>query len=87
MSKPSKEEIFNKIKQILLEQFEIESNLITPEAHLYQDLDIDSIDAVNLIIELKTITQRKMALDEFNEVKTIADAVDAVERVLQEQVN
>lgn len=85
MSKLSREEIFNKIKQILLEQFEIEADLITPEANLYQDLDIDSIDAVNLIIELKSITQRKMALDEFNQVKTVADAVNVVEQVLLEQ--
>jgi acyl carrier protein len=84
MSTLTREEIFYKIKQILLEQFEIDTDLITPEANLYQDLDIDSIDAVNLIIELKSITQRKMALEEFNEVKTIADVVSAVERALQE---
>jgi len=81
----SKDEIFTKIKQILLEQFEIESDLIVADARLYEDLDIDSIDAVNLMIELKSITQRKIALEEFNQVKTIADVVDAVDKVLAEQ--
>ena len=81
----SREEILNTIKQILLEQFEIEADLIKPEARLYEDLDIDSIDAVNLMIELKTLTQRKIALEEFNKVKTVADTVDAVETILKEQ--
>ena len=81
----SRSEIFEKIKQILQEQFEIDEALIQPEARLYDDLDIDSIDAVNLIIELKGITQRKMSLEEFKQVVTVNDAVSAVETVLREQ--
>ena len=81
----SKDEIFTKLKHILLEQFEIDPGQIQLESNLYEDLDIDSIDAVNLMIEIKSITQRKMALEEFNAVKTVGDVVDTVEKVLREQ--
>lgn len=85
MSQLSKDDIFNKIKHILGEQFEIDSDLIHSNANLYEDLDIDSIDAVNLMIELKSITQRKIALEEFNGVKTINDVVNTVDKILSER--
>ncbi len=80
----TKEDIFNKIRTILEEQFEIEADKITPDALLQDDLDIDSIDAVDLMIELKSITGKKMALEDFEEVKTVEDVVDAIYRVVEE---
>ncbi len=85
MSTLSRDEIFSRIQALLEEQFEVGAAQITPDAKLYDDLDIDSIDAVNLIIELKTITIKKLSLEDFKEVRTVSDVVDAVERVLQEQ--
>lgn len=80
----SSESIFNKIKEVLVEQFEIESDSIVSNAKLYDDLDIDSIDAVNLIIELKSLTGRKIQLEELQEVKTVGDVVQVVERIQNE---
>lgn len=80
----TKEAIFTHIRDVLIDQFEIEADKITPEARLHDDLDIDSIDAVDLMIELKSLTGKKMALEDFQEVKTIADVVDAVDRVVRE---
>ncbi|MFL0798865.1 MAG: acyl carrier protein [Agarilytica sp.] len=81
----TKEEIFGHISEVLSTQFEIDSETITLEAQLKDDLDIDSIDAVDLMIELKQITGKKMALESFQEVRTIGDVVNAVHRLIQEQ--
>lgn len=80
----SKEDIFNRISSILEENFEIEADKITLDAQLQGDLDIDSIDAVDLMIELKSITGKKMALEDFEEVKTVEDVVIAIHRVVEE---
>ncbi|MGZ8903749.1 MAG: acyl carrier protein, partial [Methylobacter sp.] len=52
----NREEILTAIKEIMVEMFEIDEDDITPEARLYQDLDFDSIDAVDMIVRLKEIT-------------------------------
>jgi acyl carrier protein len=81
----TKDDIYKKVSEILAEQFEVDPEAITPEARLREDLDIDSIDAVNLIIELKSFTVKKLAVDSFRHVKTLGDVVDAVYLVVVEQ--
>jgi acyl carrier protein len=81
----TKEEIFQRVSDLLVEQFEVEASSITPTARLREDLDIDSIDAVNLIIELKPYTGKKLAIESFHNVKTLADVVDAVYAVVVKQ--
>ena len=78
----TQEDIYNRICDVLVEQFEIDRELITMDATLREDLDIDSIDAVDLMIELKSFTVKKMALEDFQEVKTIGDVVEAVHKVV-----
>lgn len=80
----TKEEIFNYISKVLQDQFEIAAENIALDAQLHDDLDIDSIDAVDLMIELKSLTGKKMALEDFQEVKTISDVVNAIHRVIEE---
>lgn len=74
----NQEEIYEKIASVLEELFEVDPAHITPEANLYQDLDIDSIDAVDLVVELKKITGKKIQPDDFKAVRTVQDVVDAV---------
>ncbi len=78
----SKEEIFNYLKNTLEELFETEAELITPEARLYEDLDIDSIDAVDLVVKLKEFTGKKIQPDDFKDVRTVSDVIDAVHKLL-----
>ena len=78
----SSEEIYQRILQVMEELFEIEPQQVSRESRLYEDLDIDSIDAVDLVIELKTITGKKMQADDFKSVRTVQDVVDAVSRLL-----
>lgn len=81
----TKEEIFQRVSDLLVKQFEVEANAITPSARLREDLDIDSIDAVNLIIELKPYTGQKLAIESFQNVRTLSDVVDAVYEVVAKQ--
>lgn len=78
----SKEEIHLHTKALLVKMFEIEEDKITPEAHLYDDLDIDSIDAVDLMVELKNYTGAKIEQDDFREVRTMQDVVDTVHGIV-----
>lgn len=81
----NQEEIYEKIASVLEELFEVDPAQITPDANLYQDLDIDSIDAVDLVVELKKITGKKIQPDDFKAVRTVQDVVDAVHALFNDQ--
>lgn len=70
------------LSRILVDDFEIDETLITPEAHLYQDLDLDSIDAVDLVIKLQQLTGNKLKPEEFKAVRTVDDVVTALQRLI-----
>jgi acyl carrier protein len=73
---------FSFLVSVLVEMFEIDPALITPAAHLFDDLDIDSIDAVDLVVKIRELTGRKVKPEEFKQVRTVNDVVDAVEKML-----
>ena len=74
--------ILNELKTILEEQFEIDPAQVEPQARLYEDLDLDSIDAVDLVIRLQEMTGKKIKPEEFKEVRTVGDIEAAVQRLL-----
>ena len=80
----NKQEIFEHIVRILDENFSIEASRITPEARLYDDLDIDSIDAVDLIVQLKPLVGKRLNAEAFKSVRTVQDVVDALYRLVNE---
>lgn len=80
----NKETIYERIVEILTENFDIEAERITPEARLHDDLDIDSIDAVDLIVQLKPLVGRRLNAEAFKSVRTIQDVVDALHQLMQE---
>ncbi len=73
-----KETIFQKLKDSLIELFEVSEKDITPAAKLGEDLDLDSIDAIDLIVKLQELTGRKIKPEEFRTVRTVQDVVDRV---------
>ena len=79
----TKEEIFEKLKSILVEDFELDSDLIKPEANLFEDLELDSIDAVDLAVKLQFFTNKKISPDNFKEIRTVEDVVNAIEELLK----
>ena len=84
MNKFSKEEIFSKICKILEEEFEIDKSLLKYEANLFEDLDLDSIDAVDLAVRLQQYTNKRISPEEFKEIRTINDVVEALYKLLSE---
>ena len=72
------QEILERIKQVLMEEFEIEADAVSLETSLYEDLDIDSIDAVDLIVRLKELSGERIPPDQFKNVRTIGDIVEVV---------
>ena len=74
----TKEEIFNKLKGILSTEFEVEESKITSEAKLADDLDLDSIDSIDLIVKMKDFIPGKVDPAIFKTVKTMQDVVDAL---------
>jgi acyl carrier protein len=77
--------IFQEVSTILSKLFEIAPEDIKPEARLYEDLELDSIDAVDVIVHLQKKTGKKIKPETFKSVRTVQDVVDAVENLLREE--
>jgi acyl carrier protein len=77
-----KQEIYSWLVNILNEMFELNTARITLEANLYSDLDIDSIDAVDLAVKLKQLTGKRLEPEVFKSVRTVQDIVDALSGLL-----
>ena len=74
----NREKIFEILKENLIELFEIDEKNITLEARIYEDLDIDSIDAIDLIDSIKKKTGYRLEPNDFRAVRTLGDIVEAV---------
>lgn len=81
---PDRDEIYTRLVDVLEELFEIDRSEITPEKNLYEDLDIDSIDAVDMMIKLKDLTGQRLEPDDFKSVRTVQDVVESLEILLKE---
>ena len=73
-------QIYDILKTTLTELFEIESARIHKDANLYEDLEIDSIDAIDLIDHVKRKTGYRLVAEDFRHVRTIGDVIAAVLR-------
>ncbi|VXB07287.1 acyl carrier protein [Pseudomonas sp. 8O] len=80
----NREEIFVTLRSALVELFELDAERVTLDASLYEDLEIDSIDAVDLIDHIKRQTGRKLAAEEFKSVRSVGDVVEAVYRLIND---
>lgn len=80
----SREELLERLTNLMVEHFEIDRDRIRPEARLYQDLDIDSIDAVDMIVQLKPLLGKRLQPEIFKSVRTIGDVVDALSSLLHD---
>lgn len=78
----NREDIFNTLRDALVELFELEPERISLQSHLYQDLEIDSIDAIDLLDHIKRKTGKKISAEDFKSVRTVNDVVEAVYRLV-----
>jgi acyl carrier protein len=80
----TKEELFDKIKEILVAEFALEADAVTPDSRLMEDLDLDSIDAVDLIVKMKPYIPGKIGPELFKQVRTIQDVVEVIFPLLRQ---
>lgn len=81
----NKDEIFQEVASLLTSLFEIEADDIRPDARLYEDLELDSIDAVDMVVHLQKRTGRKIKPEAFRAVRTVQDVVDAVDQLMRDE--
>lgn len=79
----TKDEILEQIKASLAALFELDPAQITLAARLNEDLEIDSIDAVDLLDGLRRQTGKKISADDFRSVRTVGDLVEAIYRLVE----
>ena len=65
----------NRLTEVLEQDFEIETSAIVESARLYEDLGLDSIDAVDLVVRLREITGKKVPPEQFKTVATVGDVL------------
>lgn len=75
-------EIYTRVVGILVKSFELDPADIKPESKLFEELDLDSIDAVDMFVELHEVTNRRIDPAVARNIRTVEDIVDLVDREL-----
>jgi acyl carrier protein len=78
----SDEDILSRLRKVLHDTFEIEPTRVTPAAHLFTDLELDSIDAVDLAIQVQDMTGMRIKPEDFKNVRTVGDVIATVHSLL-----
>jgi len=77
-------EIEKTVRDILVEEFEVDPGKLTPDTNLFTELDLDSIDAVDLVVRLQQETKKKVDPASFRQIRTLRDVVSAVSKLVNE---
>ena len=77
----TREEVLERIRKTLSEEFECDAAKVVPEARFYEDLDLDSIDAVDLIVRLRKEVDFEIKSEDFKAIRTVGDLLDVLERI------
>jgi acyl carrier protein len=86
LNQMSRDELQQWVITLLADMFELDVASLKAESNLYADLDIDSIDAVDLAVKLKQLTGKRMQPEVFKTIRTISDVVDALQQLAAEEV-
>jgi len=78
----TKQEIFQKISDILINDFDCKPEIVKLDAKLVEDLDLDSIDAVDLVVRLQKVINVRVKPEDFKQISTLQDVVDAIEKIV-----
>lgn len=72
-------EVFDRVREIIVEQLDVEEAQVTMEASFRDDLEADSLDVVELVMELEDEFDIEIADDEAEQINTVGDAVNHIE--------
>lgn len=79
----NREQIFAEMARTLVDRFEVDPDAVRLGARLYEDLELDSIDAIDMAVKVKEMTGRRVEERELRKIRTVADLVDLVAKNLQ----
>ena len=82
-----KQTLINEINQVMIEGFELEPSQLKPEAKIVDDLELDSLDAIDMLVFLEEKINIKVDAETFRTVKTLDDVYNVVEQVVRESNN
>jgi acyl carrier protein len=74
----TKDDVFEKLKEVLVTEFELDPESVNPESLLYADLDLDSIDAVDMVVRMREYVQKSIDPALFKNTRTVQDVVDVL---------
>jgi acyl carrier protein len=80
---PSKAEVYEQLKQVLMSEFGFRADQLDPRAHLLKDLDLDSIDWIDMAVALEVKTGHELHEAEMASIRTLQDVVDVIHSKLQ----
>ncbi len=78
----TREEILSRVSRNLVEMFNLDAGKVTLEARLVEDLDLDSIDAIDLAAKLQELTGKRLAEDDLRQIRKVSDVVDIIAKML-----
>lgn len=78
MTQYTQESIFEEFTKVLEELFDIEPEKVTMESRLVEDLDLDSIDAVDMIVRLQNFVGQRIKPEDFKSVRTVGDVINVL---------
>lgn len=80
----SQEQVLTKLREWMEDLFEIEPESVQLDSNLYSDLDVDSIDAVDLVVKIKELTGKQVKPEDFKNVRTVLDVVMVIRNMTAE---
>ncbi|MZY07062.1 acyl carrier protein [Acinetobacter pittii] len=80
----SQEQVLAKLREWMEDLFEIEPETVQLDSNLYSDLDVDSIDAVDLVVKIKELTGKQVKPEDFKNVRTVLDVVTVIQNMTAE---
>lgn len=78
------EQVLTKLREWMEDLFEIEPETVQLDSNLYSDLDVDSIDAVDLVVKIKELTGKQVKPEDFKNVRTVLDVVTVIQNMTAE---
>ena len=78
----NRDEIYARIRATLVDNFEIPAERVTLEARLMDDLELDSIDAIDMAVQIQELTGVRVEEEQLRKLRTVGDTVDLVAHLL-----
>ncbi|GAC17069.1 acyl carrier protein [Paraglaciecola arctica] len=76
-----KNQLYQQLTELLVNYFELPASMITHETDLYDELELDSIDAIDLMVKLRELTDLDIEPDAFKKIRTVGDVVNELQQL------